>query len=653
MTDFLIKSTIPLVNLLLIYLLLLEKEKMHVFNRFYLLFSLVFSLVIPLITIEVIEEVATPITQNSFIQINQGSVVLVEETNYLPIILWSIYGLITLLLSIRFMRNIFKITSKIKSNTKIDYKNAKLVLLKEKVLPHTFLNNIFINETDYNNKKIESELLSHELTHVTQKHTFDVLFIEILKTIFWFNPIFIFYKKAMQLNHEFLADEKVVTSYNNVPFYQNLLLSKINSNPIYYLTSNLNYSLTKKRLIMMTKTTSQTKALFRQIALIPFIFGLVFLLCFKTIAQESNTIVNDPSETKENPINDRRDEYYAGVRIIFKDCSKKTIIDKQYEELTSEEKDTYLPAYVPTPFIEKSPSENELTDFKNAAKHAIWIDGKHYPNSELSKYSAPDFVYFTGSSVKKNARSKKFPQPFQYHFYTKDYFDKNLKNSWKKFGGKEIITTQNCADKWDKTNNFKESATTLNEDKKSKTQISGIEKYFEETIFIIKDEKGNRISEKKFNELSKEEMKYLPPPPPPAYKRENQTPQQIEKAKNEKGPKSVEIIIAQGKSNNSSVISDANMTNPEFQGGMQEFYKFISDNYKIPSEFKGNGKIYISFMVETDGSLSEFSVLRDLGFGTGEEAVRVLKLSPKWIPGKENGKAVKMKFSLPISLQSK
>ena len=220
----------------------------------------------------------------------------------------------------------------------------------------------------------------------------------------------------------------------------------------------------------MTKTTSKTKAILKKIALIPFIFLVVFFLCLKTIAQGSNTIIKVQSGTKEKATKDRRDEYYAGVRVIFKDCSKKTIIDKQYEQLTSEEKDNYTP-YVPTPLIEKSPSKNELTDFKNGAKYAIWIDGKHYRNSELSKYSASDFVYFTGSSVKKNAKSKKFPQPFQYSFYTKDYFDKNLKNSWKKFGGKEIIGTRNCADKWDKTNNFKESPTTFNEDKKSKTQI--------------------------------------------------------------------------------------------------------------------------------------------------------------------------------------
>jgi hypothetical protein len=517
---------------------------------------------IPFITIEVIQEIAQPTVNPENIQILQGSAVILEETNYLEIGFWSLYALVTLVLAIRFFSNIIKISSKMKSNTPIEYKNAKLILVPEKTLPHTFLNTIFINETEYNNRQIEAELYTHELTHVTQKHTLDILFIELLKTVFWFNPILFFYKKAIQLNHEFLADEKVVTSFNNIPFYQSLLLSKANKNQTFYLASNLNYLITKKRLIMMTKTTSKTKAILKKIALIPFIFGLVFLLCFKTIAQESNTIVKAQSETKENPTKERRDEYYAGVRVIFKDCIKKTIIDKQYEQLSSEEKDNYTP-YAPTPFIEKSPSINELTDFKNDSKYAIWIDGKHYPNSELSKYSASDFVYFAGSSVKKNARSKKIPQPFQYQFYTKVYFDKNLKNSWKKFGGKEIISTRNCVGKWDKTNNFEK---------------------------LVEEKKPVQITKKKL---------------------------------------------------------------PEYQGGMQEFYKFFSENYKIPSNYKGNGKIYISFLVETDGSLSEFEVIRDLGFGTGEEAVRVLKLSPKWLPGKDEGKVVRMKFSLPISLQGK
>ncbi|MFN7099633.1 MAG: M56 family peptidase, partial [Flavobacterium sp.] len=82
------------------------------------------------------------------------------------------------------------------------------------------------------------------------------------------------------LNHEFLADEKVVHSYNNVPFYQSLLLSKANANPTFYLASNLNYILTKKRLLMMTKTTSKRKALLKKAMLLP-LFTLVAVISCK------------------------------------------------------------------------------------------------------------------------------------------------------------------------------------------------------------------------------------------------------------------------------------------------------------------------------------------------------------------------------------
>ncbi|WP_338646477.1 M56 family metallopeptidase [Flavobacterium sp. KS-LB2] len=440
MSDFLIKSTITLFVLLAVYYLFLEKEKIHVFNRFYLLFSLVFSMVIPFITIEVIQEIAQPTVNPGNIQILQGSAVILEETNYLAIGLWSLYGLVTLVLAFRFFSNISKISSKMKSNTPIDYKNAKLILVPEKTLPHTFLNAIFINETEYNNREIEAELYTHELTHVTQKHTLDILFIELLKTVFWFNPIFIFYKKAIQLNHEFLADENVVTSYNNVPFYQSLLLSKTNANPTFYLASNLNYLITKKRLLMMTKTTSNSKSIAKKIILIPVLSGLFFLFCFKTIAQVKNT-AQVTTKTKLTATNDsRKDEYYAGVRVVIHDLVKNKKIDTKYEDLSEEyKKKAFL--YVPTALEKKSPTIQELEGFKNSKKYAIWIDGVHQNNKSLNNFKPTDIAFFQGSSVSKNARSKKFPQAFQYNFYTHNYFDKNLKNSHKKFSGEKVEVT--------------------------------------------------------------------------------------------------------------------------------------------------------------------------------------------------------------------
>ncbi|WP_144891362.1 M56 family metallopeptidase [Flavobacterium tiangeerense] len=399
MTDFLIKSTLSLVVLLGVYHFLLEKEKMHRFNRFYLLFALVFSMVIPFITIEVVQEIAQPTVTAGNIRILQTTAVVVEETNYTAIALWGLYGLVTLVLALRFMRNVIQISKKMKSNTPIAYQNAQLVLVPEKTLPHTFLNTIFINETEYNNREVEAELYTHELTHVTQKHTLDILFIEVLKTVFWFNPIFIFYKKSIQLNHEFLADEKVVHSYNNVPFYQSLLLSKANANPTFYLASNLNYLITKKRLLMMTKTTSSSKSFAKKIILIPLFTGLVNLMCTQTIAQSStNNNTTIQSEIK------KRDVYYKGVRLIVKDDTKKVLLDKKYEALTPNEKRFYI-SNVPPETSMKKPTQKEFDSWTKDPKFSGLFKGKKLNNIDLKKHDIKEIAgYIRFYSPSRNGK---------------------------------------------------------------------------------------------------------------------------------------------------------------------------------------------------------------------------------------------------------
>lgn len=92
---------------------------------------------------------------------------------------------------------------------------------------------------------------------------------------------------------------------------------------------------------------------------------------------------------------------------------------------------------------------------------------------------------------------------------------------------------------------------------------------------------------------------------------------------------------------------------PEYPGGLVAFYKHISNNFKTPNdkEFKG-GKLFINFVIEKDGSLTDIKVIRDIGFGTGKEAIRVLKMCEKWKPAEQNGQKVRVLFSLPISLAS-
>ncbi|WP_281310526.1 energy transducer TonB [Flavobacterium flavigenum] len=91
---------------------------------------------------------------------------------------------------------------------------------------------------------------------------------------------------------------------------------------------------------------------------------------------------------------------------------------------------------------------------------------------------------------------------------------------------------------------------------------------------------------------------------------------------------------------------------PEFPGGRVKFNHFIDDNYKKSNKRPTiQGKLFATFIIEKDGVLSNIKVLRDIGYGTGEELIRVLKSSPRWKPGKQNDKEVRSIYSIVVPVQ--
>ena len=89
---------------------------------------------------------------------------------------------------------------------------------------------------------------------------------------------------------------------------------------------------------------------------------------------------------------------------------------------------------------------------------------------------------------------------------------------------------------------------------------------------------------------------------------------------------------------------------PEYPGGIEFFYRCIAKNYKVPKQDGLKGKIFMSFVIETDGSITDIKIIRDIGYGTGPEARRVLKLCNNWSPGIKDGQPVRVLYSLPINI---
>ena len=174
----------------------------------------------------------------------------------------------------------------------------------------------------------------------------------------------------------------------------------------------------------------------------------------------------------------------------------------------------------------------------------------------------------------------------------------------------------------------------------------------------------------------------LPPPPPPPPKVDQvkfvkpvvakaeevvEEPPKIKEIEDKKlgdkdikGDPDAKIAIDEPVGTGPSIVEeDNNIYNqagievqPDFPGGLAKFYKYVSSNYRAPEEEGLKGKVFVTFVVEKDGSLTDIKVLRDIGYGTGAEAIRVLKKSPRWVPGEQNGKKIRVRYSLPISIQS-
>lgn len=285
---------------LLFYKFLLEKESIHHFKRFFLLLALMGSFIIPSIVFtEYIETVPTNIsTQVLNIETPTETEPVVQEIEKTPLnwslILWSVYGIGVVGFGFRFIRHLYQIWSRIRNNTRLKQPFNIKVLLLESLPPHTFFNYIFLNKQKYEANSIPNVVLIHEETHSAQKHSLDVLFIEFIQVIFWFNPIIHFYKICIKLNHEFLADRAVLNGQEDHLNYQKTLLSYLSNNSFNThksigIANAINYSSIKKRFIIMKKQTSKKGIVLRSLLLPPILALMLYGFSQKNVVSQ-NTI---------------------------------------------------------------------------------------------------------------------------------------------------------------------------------------------------------------------------------------------------------------------------------------------------------------------------------------------------------------------------
>lgn len=477
MIAYVLKASIALLIFYTFYNAFLAKERMFIFNRFYLLFALCFSLVLPLIPMPVslpiektilTKDADEPITYlEDYVPgeiVSQTPTPIPEQENRLTSapthfsINWNdvvlgIYVIGVLLLLSRFILRIGKILYSIRMNPTAKGNGFTYVLLPYETLPYTFLHYFFLDQTTYDEGTLESEVFHHELSHIEQRHSWDVLFVELLTVFYWFNPLLILYKKAIQLNHEYLADDAVNSEFSDKISYQLLLFQKIQSNKIpISISSPFNASMTRKRIIMMSKTSSFLKTSFYKFSSVV-LTGMA--LFFLSSNKPYTAIATSPGSTNDfeallsqgyaegNPYQIE----LAGLDLLSlrnaylsmdEETKNKATEFPFFDEVTFEELIDLQQSYprVKTSFLFTSPPERKkisndmYLEWKNTKNILLSIDEEEVDPKELEKHLPTDFALFTVREIEKK---KLFTKPtYQISLYTDRYYTDNHLNKRKK-----------------------------------------------------------------------------------------------------------------------------------------------------------------------------------------------------------------------------
>lgn len=289
---------------LLVYDLFLKRETFFNYNRFYLLSTAIASFFLPFIKLESIQTI-TPKdfiivlpeviigAQNAPTELDAkvallGGLVLEEPSKPL----WQILILVGMVAAaLFFIYKIIKLYWLQYKNPKRWHGNVLLVNLLKSNSAFSFFNTIFLGEKLSEVQK--PSILEHELVHVKQWHSLDLIGFEIMRIVMWFNPLIYMYQNRIKALHEFIADEAAIKQTDKKMYYQDLLNQVFETHNLSFINTFFKTSLIKKRIVMLQKSKSKQIALFKYVLLIPVVFGmLLYVSCEKSLQLDANSPEN-------------------------------------------------------------------------------------------------------------------------------------------------------------------------------------------------------------------------------------------------------------------------------------------------------------------------------------------------------------------------
>ena len=585
---------------LLVYDLFLRRETFFNYNRIYLLLTSVFSIVLPFVKLPELRKVTTQETVIRLPEVFIGEAsnidanpYLVEQINeaaitnsQLPI--WQIVLYIGVVLAaLVFIVKIAKLYF-IKNNNPKRWKgNILIVNLLKSSAAFSFFNTVFLGDKIPNSER--NTIYEHELVHVKEKHSVDLLFFEVLRILFWFSPLVYMYQSRVKELHEFIADAKAVKHQGKSSYYQSLLHQILDTNSLSFTNTFFKKSLIKKRIIMLQKSKSSQKNLFKYALLLPVIFAMLVYTSTEVKAQEKSDAKTEMNQelTDEELLkiyyNDILEMEKKGIK--FYEISKYVGFDDGKSNDYIQSREDYLKIsafmrYMVKMMKDKKSESNELSD----------------ESRELYKkmYDLPHKSYQGYLEWKKTDEAKR---------------------KWESYTGNGTLKlfVEDMSNKTQKEQKrFDDLMNQLNKDKS----------YYK---LIVTDGKSTSVIDS------------------PLYKTEIETEllevpfHVIDQAPSHK--ECVNLISEQDKKECFSEFVYAHVK--------KNFNTEVETNAELHKK-----RIFARFLIDADGNVTRIQA-RAASKVLEEEAMRVLSLLPQFIPGRQKDKAVAVAFSLPIVLTQK
>ena len=624
MTDFLIyqgKAAIALAVFYMFYRLLLSKETFHRFNRIVLLGTAALSFVLPLCVItlrKVVVLPAIPSTADAIVSETTGTVAMAPEVSQpiWPIILCCIFASGALFVLTKVIVSIIGIRRIISSGSSQTLESGETLIITETdTAPFSWMKYIVISREDYESGY--SQILTHEKAHIALRHSWDILFVDMITALQWFNPAIWMLKADLRALHEFEADDAVLRSGADIKEYQYLLIRKAVSKSGYSVANSFNHSTLKARITMMLNKKSSRMSAWKALYVIPLV-GI-------SLAATAETKVDYRYE-------DQQPEAVAD-----------TLKGKDSENSFPEPEN---------PFTKKNLREGRfMVDKENNTVTLIYFD------SDCKEKQ----VCYTGLDLNQNIYMHNGA------IVTKDMHTKAMKDDPDVVVIVAYLKDNNriCA-AITKNGPYVTGNVTVDDQRQSETDDTAVVENVENANNVVRigsmDENGNEV-DVDMNDIvfvvNGERM-------PEGFDLNTIDPKTIasievlktEKALQEYGTDEGVIVITTGepKKNDDgkkAVPFQLAAQKPGFNGGdANEFSKYVAQNVVYPEscrQSKIEGRVTLEFTVTETGKVGDIRILRSVNSDLDREAVRVVAQSPLWTPGRdENGKVVPVKYTFPV-----